>query len=498
MWRAFSFPHLAKKCYHCMPCGGSPKSTRHCLHCIKGGSGDRCEKSRRNAFFQPTMGNAVTISGSRYTVRGTVQDKATQQGVLGLNVVAYDKDLLSKDDYLGIGVTDAAGNFEISFDASAFQFLIFDRKPTLYFVIDDGGTVLLSTKEYAIHHADPSTPDIHLSVDLSDDKLRKLINPTAVPGWVGGFAESNPAFAYPTPDLSSLEMLDNLANIPLLQRQQKVVWPEFSWETDPGAADPRRCYQMFAPDISRLGYTNEGRVYSIICPQQGACSPTLGSLNVEVTVTGNRGWADEANRELAADMTVVGKIWFGPSAHEGLIVKDLAQFLAKHNHTFPFTKENAIKVQTFRPNDPTHPIFPLTKGETKAFPIPDFARHEGLAWSVGHLGVEIGNIEKTGEALVDDFNQMILDIFNMASGNMLRAGNTLTWNVWFTAPELVDQAEWAAHAEKWRTSIDADHGSPYGNGSTARYFDGSPFEAAKTILLEEGAKLAQYWAKHRL
>jgi hypothetical protein len=57
---------------------------------------------------------------------------------------------------------------------------------------------------------------------------------------------------------------------------------------------------MFTPDISRLGYTNEGRVCAIICPQQGACSPSLGCMNVEVTVTGQRGWADEANRKLAA------------------------------------------------------------------------------------------------------------------------------------------------------------------------------------------------------
>ena len=51
-------------------------------------------------------------------------------------------------------------------------------------------------------------------------------------GWVGGFAQSNPAFAYPNPDLSSLPLLDNLANIDLLQRQQGIKWPEFSWEAE--------------------------------------------------------------------------------------------------------------------------------------------------------------------------------------------------------------------------------------------------------------------------
>ena len=86
------------------------------------------------------------------------------------------------------------------------------------------------------------------------------------PGWIGGFAAPNPAFAYPDPDLDSLPMLDNMANIDQLDRQQAVLWPEFSWETVPG--DPAsRCFQMFAPDISRIGYTDAGRVYSRPWPQ---------------------------------------------------------------------------------------------------------------------------------------------------------------------------------------------------------------------------------------
>ncbi|MFN8397478.1 MAG: hypothetical protein U0176_22840, partial [Bacteroidia bacterium] len=218
----------------------------------------------------------------------------------------------------------------------------------------------------------------------------------------------------------------------------------------------------------------------------------------EVTVTGNRGWADESVKELAADMTVTGKIWFGPSAHDGLLVKRLASVMNKHKLPFPFTKADAIQVTTFKPGDPTQPIFPLTRGESTSFPIPAFARHEALAWTVGHLGVEIGDIKKTGTVVVDDFNQLIMDVFNLASGNMLLPGNTLSWNVWFTAPDFVDQKEWADHAEKWRQSIDADHGSPDGNGTSPRFYDGSPFKPLKSILIEEGVLLAKFFAKHGL
>mgnify|MGYP003688701389 CR=1 FL=1 len=302
-------------------------------------------------------------------------------------------------------------------------------------------------------------------------------------GWVGGFAESNPAFAYPNPDLTSLPMLDNMDNIDLLQRQQAVLWPEFSWETRKDEADTRRCFQMFAPDISRLGYTDEGRVYSIICPQQGACSTVLGCMNVEVTVTGNRGWANETNRTLAADMSVVGKIWFSPSTlKKHKLVREARKKFADKGLKFPFDKANAIVVTTHLPGNPDQVIFPLNAGQTKEFEVPDFAKHEDEAWTVGNLSVEIGPIEKTGHEIVDDFNQAVLDLFNLASGNMLQNGNVLTWNVWFTEPSLVNVVEWRTHALRWRLSIDADHGSPDGEGTSAKYFDGKPFRPVVNAL----------------
>lgn len=432
------------------------------------------------------MNDALSISGSIYTVKGSVKNKKNNLGVLNLQVLAYDKDPIGKDDFLGIGVTDASGVFSISFDASKFACL-FDRSPDLYFVVNDAGLELLNTEDHVIRNATTATPPINLQVDLSDDKLRENINKVPVEGWVGGFKPD---------DISKLPMLDNLENIDKLQRQQKVLWPEFSWETEPGEDDPKRCYQMFAPDISRLGYTNEGRVYSIICPQQGTVAPNLGSMNVEVTVTGNRGWADESNRTLSADMSVIGKIWFAPSAHENEFVKKILKDFNKENLPFPSSKANAIQVSTFKPGFPNQPIFPLTPGLSDDFLIPDFAKHEGISWTKGHLGVEIGPIIKTGIKKVDDFNQTVLDIFNMASGNMLKNGNTLTWNVWFTAPEHVDQTEWANHAEKWRTSIDADHGSPDGPGTVARYYDGTPFEPLKEIFEEELPKILNFIGEH--
>ncbi len=433
------------------------------------------------------MSNAITISGSTYTVVGTVTNKTDNKGIVDLHVLVYDNDIL-RDDFLGIAVTDTNGTFRLSFDASKFRSIV-DWSPDLYFVVKDSGLELLNTQNNVISDANESTAPINLVVDISNDKLRKDINPTPVAGWVGGFKED-------TPDISTLPMLDNLANIDKLQRQQKVLWPEFSWETEPGEADPKRCYQMFAPDISRIGYTNEGRIYSLICPQQGATSPHLGSMNVEVTVTGNRGWVDETNKDMLGDMGVEGKIWFSRNAQNHPILKQLFKDFVEQGLPFPSDKANAIRVSTHLPGNPDEPNFPFAKGLTTAFPIPEFAKHEGIAWTKGNLAVQIGAIVPTGIEKVDKFNQMILDIFNTASGNMLKNGNILTWNVWFTAPELVDQEEWANHAEKWRQSIDADHGSPEGPGGDARYFDGSKFEPLKEVLIEELPRILSFIKEH--
>ncbi len=317
------------------------------------------------------------------------------------------------------------------------------------------------------------------------------------PGWIGGFAQSNPAFAYPNPDLSSLPLLRNMDNINLLQRQQAAIWPEFSWETVPG--DPKsRCFQMFAPDISRLGYTDTGRVYSIICPQQGACSPSLGCLNIEVSVTSQRGWADETapkKQELAADMTVEGKIWFSPSAMQNPFVKFFWTLFTTNGRPFPSDKAHAILVNLHKVKDPAQPILAVRGGETTRFKSPDFAIHP-QAWTVANVEVEIGPIKKTGDGIVDEFNQLIMDVFNLASGNLLLPGNVLTWNVWVTEPALVDRQEWKDHAEKWRDSIDADHGSPDGPGTAPRYFDGTPFLAIEAVIEEEIDKIIAWLKKH--
>lgn len=314
-------------------------------------------------------------------------------------------------------------------------------------------------------------------------------------GWIGGFPPANSPMLYPNPDLSSLPMLGNMDNINFLQRQLGIKWPEFSWETQKDKPDTKRCFQQFAPYISRIGYTNEGRIYSIICPQQGIWLGDELCMNAEITVTGNRGWVNETTKELAADMTVEAKIWFSPSDKQGDKINEIWPLLQYSMPKFPLNKDNAIRVTTHLPGNVNQPIFPIRKGETTLFESPSFAKHPE-AFTIGNIAVEIGAIRPIGVKIVDEFNALVMNAFNLASGNMLQEGNVLSWNLWFTEPALVSIPEWKNHANFWRDSIDAHHGSPTGPGTSPRYFDGTYFSVEQHLIDEILQDIIAYIKKH--
>ena len=72
----------------------------------------------------------------------------------------------------------------------------------------------------------------------------------------------------------------------------------------------------------------------------------VGCMNVEVTVQKQRGWVDEANKTMAADMMVQGTIWFSPSAHQNWFVRRAWDHFADNGLPFPHDKAHAIKVTT--------------------------------------------------------------------------------------------------------------------------------------------------------
>jgi hypothetical protein len=148
--------------------------------------------------------------------------------------------------------------------------------------------------------------------------------------------------------------------------------------------------------------------------QQDFSSPILGTLNVEVTVTGQRGWVNEPGQTVYADMGVKGRIWISESSKSLHIVRDvMKKFDTKK---FPFSKANSVNVTTHNPGQPWNPIFSLYNGTDTSFPQPLTAQHWHEAYGVGYLNVEIGAIEKTGIDNVDKIQPICAGCFQHRFG----------------------------------------------------------------------------------
>jgi len=322
-------------------------------------------------------------------------------------------------------------------------------------------------------------------------------------GWKGGFAESKPEFAYPkpSPDLSSIKVTTNMSNIGKITRQMRAKWPQFSWQKIPGD-NTSRCYVKFAEYISRYGYDDTGKIWALICPQQGAKVGKMGEMNVEITVTGIRGYVDEPNRSVAAELGVMGQIWFTGDNNDNPFFIAVANYMDKHLE-FPFTKSKSVRVLTNEINNPRQPLFRNLDGMSKDYKHPAFSQHWDEAYTVSTLAVEIGEVASNpGESeITKDFNQLIVDVFNLGAGNMLMNKNVLSWDIWLSGPETVKPAEWREHAQKWRESMDVNHRDPIGIADSSQTFkyDGSPVPSPwldPAIIDYEANLFQQFFKKH--
>jgi len=318
------------------------------------------------------------------------------------------------------------------------------------------------------------------------------------PGWKGGFRDTDPKFAYPQikPDLSSLgDLQSNYKNMDKITRMQGIPWPEFSWLSEPNKNDSR-VYQKMATDVSRIGYDDQGRIWSIVCPQIGETIPFLGCVNVEVTVEGTRGWVDEPSYTLYADMIVTVQLWLtkNPDAMKEPLY-DLFKTVLKDD--FPDSKANAIQVPTHNKGENWNRVFTLVNGTAPEFEAPAFAEHwKDDAYSVSHLYATVGDPRPRKTHNGDLFAKLLVDTFSDVSGGFLRSGNTLSWNIWLEHPEPVITEHWKTHAERWRTSIDVEHANPRIDGfpeeelvGPIRYFDGTEMSKASELVEKMQARI---------
>jgi len=102
-------------------------------------------------------------------VIGTVVEEESGKPLAGLQVRAFDKDILF-DDKLGVCITDATGSFRINYSQLDFSsFLGTETTPELYIrIYDEKGKKLLFTSEKAIRNE----PQVEERYDIKIPKAK--------------------------------------------------------------------------------------------------------------------------------------------------------------------------------------------------------------------------------------------------------------------------------------------------------------------------------------
>jgi hypothetical protein len=106
------------------------------------------------------------IKNKNYIINGQVVHEKTKKGLPGLRVEAYDKDYITKDDYLGGAQTDDEGRFTIRFTSEKSREWIFDKKPDLYFRVYDGNTLVKDTIDEICWNVSKPEIEIVIPVDI--------------------------------------------------------------------------------------------------------------------------------------------------------------------------------------------------------------------------------------------------------------------------------------------------------------------------------------------
>lgn len=100
-----------------------------------------------------------------YMIRGVVVDRASQRGVRGVRVEAWDRDT-RYHDLLGQVITDDDGRFTIGYDSVYFGDFAPDRSPDVYFKVFLDGKLVLNTFEQPRMNAARGLMEVKLELEM--------------------------------------------------------------------------------------------------------------------------------------------------------------------------------------------------------------------------------------------------------------------------------------------------------------------------------------------
>lgn len=105
------------------------------------------------------------MADETFRITGRVLERATEQGIRGLRVEAWDRDT-RYHDMLGVDFTDRRGRFRIRFDSSYFGDFAPDRLPDVYFRVLQADVLLRSTEDEVIRNLRDADAEVTILVEL--------------------------------------------------------------------------------------------------------------------------------------------------------------------------------------------------------------------------------------------------------------------------------------------------------------------------------------------
>lgn len=102
---------------------------------------------------------------AKFSIHGRVIDRNLYLSVMGLQVEAWDKDLLV-NDLVGTAETNEQGAFRLEFDSSYFQEVFLDRQPDLFFKVFHKGELVASTEDSVLWNVDAGETEMTIEVEM--------------------------------------------------------------------------------------------------------------------------------------------------------------------------------------------------------------------------------------------------------------------------------------------------------------------------------------------
>lgn len=103
---------------------------------------------------------------TRFRVTGSVINAETTQGIRGLRVEAWDRDLV-RDESLGTAITDPDGRFQFVFDRERLREL-FDGVPDLLLRVYDGETLVVTADDDVLRELDGDVDGIEIEIEAGN------------------------------------------------------------------------------------------------------------------------------------------------------------------------------------------------------------------------------------------------------------------------------------------------------------------------------------------